>query len=187
MCTNPRVSDRPNVWICVPAPNISGPSVWDLLHITCWRLEFKGCCVTFWTCLLLWWLLYVSAAVTLNILRLFVILCQQTAITSSNVTHRLVFCIEGTVYLLWSGWLGRFYEVGKTSWRLHLSLVSVTLYQSLRNGCTNKGLLVALMSECGLVVSKYFWVIAFLDAQNFELSPGLFENLRALSWAIAHF
>ena len=40
VCTNPRGSYRPDVRICVPAPNISGSSVWDLLRITFWRLEF---------------------------------------------------------------------------------------------------------------------------------------------------
>jgi len=62
--------------------------------------------------------------------------------------------------------------------------MSVTVYQNLRRGCTDKGHLVALMSECDLVVPKYFWVVsmellvAFLDTQNFEVAPGLFENLR---------
>ena len=37
------------------------------------------------------------------------------AITSSNGMHRLVLYIEGAVYLLWVGWLGRFYEVGKNT------------------------------------------------------------------------
>jgi hypothetical protein len=42
------------------------------------------------------------------------------------------------------------------------------------------------VTECGLVVPKYFWVLSmellvtFLGAQNFEVAPGLFENLRTL-------
>jgi len=57
--------------------------------------------------------------------------------------------------------------------------MSVTLYQIQR-----KGRLVALVSEFSLVVPKYFWVVSmelpvtFLDTQNFEVAPGLFENLR---------
>ena len=40
------------------------------------------------------------------------------------------------------------------------------------------------VTECGLVVPKYFWVLSmellvtYLDAKNFEVAPGLFENLR---------
>jgi hypothetical protein len=62
--------------------------------------------------------------------------------------------------------------------------VSLTLYQSPSQRCTHQGRLVALVTECGLVVLKYFWVVSmellvtFLIAQNFELAFGLFENLR---------
>jgi hypothetical protein len=34
------------------------------------------------------------------------------------------------------------------------------------------------MTEFGLVVPKYFWVVTFLVAQNFEVDSGLFENVR---------